>query len=315
MDYREFADAVQKQMSQVMTGGEKVSLYTAVKNNEQERTGILIETPGINLSPTIYLEEYYESYRKGRPIEQIVSELTDFYDSIRKEESWDCERILTYEGVKDRIVFKLINTAKNRRFLGTVPHRMFLDLSIVFYVLIEATGEGTAAMVVSNQHVKRWGVCTEVLWSDAVRNVGRLLPAELVTMNYALKEMLMKSAGSTMKEPENLLVDSDRERDGMYVLSNNTKNYGAACIAYPHVMEMIGEVLKQDYFILPSSIHEVVIVPYTREISRAEMDDMVRDINETQVAEEEVLSNHVYLYERSTGRLYGRSARRAGGSI
>lgn len=315
MDYREFADAVQKQMSQVMTGGEKVSLYTAVKNNEQERTGILIETPGINISPTIYLEEYYESYRKGRPIEQIVSELTDFYDSIRKEESWDCERILTYEGVKDRIVFKLINTAKNRRFLGTVPHRMFLDLSIVFYVLIEATGEGTAAMVVSNQHVKRWGVCTEVLWADAVRNVGRLLPAELVTMNYALKEMLMKSAGSTMKEPENLLVDSDRERDGMYVLSNNTKNYGAACIAYPHVMEMIGEVLKQDYFILPSSIHEVVIVPYTREISRAEMDDMVRDINETQVAEEEVLSNHVYLYERSTGRLYGRSARRAGGSI
>lgn len=100
----------------------------------------------------------------------------------------------------------------------------------------------------------------------------------------------------------------------MYVLSNSLRNYGAACIAYPHIMETIGEILQEDYYILPSSIHEVVIVPYTREISRREMDDMVRDINETQVADEEVLSNHVYLYERSTGRFLGRNVRSSMGN-
>ena len=313
MDYKEFVRAVEKQMNQRMMGGVKVSLYTAVKNNGKERTGVLIETPGVNISPTIYLEEYFESYLEGQPLGHIVGELIEFYENIKKEESWDCGRILTYDGVKDRIVFKLINTAKNRKFLSTVPHRMFLDLSIVFYVLFEATEEGTAAMDVSNNHARQWNVGTETLWQDAVRNARKLLPAEMMTMNCALKEMLRKSCGQT-PQTENLLLGAGKERDGMYVLSNSLRNYGAACIAYPHIMETIGEILQEDYYILPSSIHEVVIVPYTREISRREMDDMVRDINETQVADEEVLSNHVYLYERSTGRFLGRNVRSSMGN-
>ena len=315
MDYKEFVNAVEKGMSQRMTGGVKVSLYTAIKNNGKERTGVLIETPGINISPTIYLEEYYDSYTKGKPLSCIVSELIEFYESIKKEEPWDCGRILNYEGVKDRIVFKLINTAKNRELLSTVPHRMFLDLSIVFYILFEATDEGTAAMPVSNSHTKQWKVGTETLWEDAVRNARKLLPAELMTMNYALREMLGKSCGRAGAwEAENLRTGRKKERDGMYVLSNNLRNYGAACIAYPHIMEMVGEILQRDYYILPSSVHEVVILPYSREISKREMDDMVKDINETQVAEEEVLSDHVYLYERSTGRFLGKNVRQAGGN-
>ncbi len=314
MDYKEFAHAVEKQMNQRMTGGVKAGLHTAVKNNGKERTGVLIETPGVNISPTIYLEEYYESYLEGRPLGYIVGELIEFYENIKKEESWDCDRILTYDGVKDRIVFKLINTAKNRKFLSTVPHRMFLDLSIVFYVLFEATGESTAVMAVSNNHARQWNVGTETLWQDAIKNARKLLPAEMMTMDYALKEMLGKGCGQ-MPETENLLSGAGKERDGMYVLSNSLRNYGAACIAYPHIMEDVGEILQGDYYILPSSIHEVVIVPYTREISRKEMDDMVKDINETQVAEEEVLSNHVYLYERSTGRFLGRNVKQAGGDI
>lgn len=316
MDYRTFTGAVKEQLEKKMTGGVRVSLYTAVKNNGKERTGVLLETPGINISPTIYLEEYYESYLRGKTVEDIANELKELYDNIKREESWDCERILTYEGVRDRIVFKLINTAKNRRFLSTVPHRMFLDLSIVFYVLLESNTEGTAAMAVSNNHARRWDVCTETLWADAVKNVRKLLPAEFVTMNCALRQMLRQSSGcEDTEEPENLLYGNVREDEGLYVLSNSMRNYGAACMAYPHVMEMIGEILKKDYYILPSSVHEVVIVPYSREISRRDMDDMVREINETQVAEEEVLSNHVYLYERRSGRLLGKSAARAGGSV
>lgn len=305
MNYREFTCAVEKEMNQRMTGGVRVSLYTAVKNNGKERTGVLIETPGVNISPTIYLEEYYECYRKGKQIGQIVEDVLGFYDSIKREEPWDCGRIMTYEGVKDRIVFKLINTAKNRRFLSTVPHRTFLDLSIVFYVLLEATGEGTAAMAVDNGHARRWQVKTEMLWSDALRNVRKLLPAEFFTMSDALREMFRKSTGHALPEnPENLLCNEAGERDGMYVLSNNLRSYGAACIVYPHVMEMIGQILRTDYYILPSSVHEVIIVPYSQSISPEEIDEMIRDINDTQVEEEEVLSNHVYLYERCTGRLY-----------
>lgn len=315
MDYRAFAGAVEKQMNEKMTGGVRAGLYTTTKNNGKERTGVLIETPGVNISPTIYLEEYYQNYRQGESLEKIVDDILRFYNEIRQEKSWDYEEILSYEGVKDRIVFKLINTIKNRQFLNTVPHIPFLDLSAVFYVLIEVTDEGTAAMTVNTNHVKQWGIQSDILWEDAVRNSRRLLPAEFFTMNYALREMLKKSSGDGKEETENLLDGDNSIRDGMYVLSNKLRNYGAACIAYPHVLEMIGGILKTDYYVLPSSIHEVVIVPCGTAVSAPELDEMVRNINETQVAEEEVLSDHVYLYDIAAGYLRRGTEFMAGGVI
>ena len=89
----------------------------------------------------------------------------------------------------------------------------------------------------------------------------------------------------------------------MYVLSNKFRNYGAAGIAYPNVLEMIGQILKKDYYILPSSVHEVIIVPYSEIYVCSKLDEMVREINSTQVEEEDVLSNHVYLYDRVSGKL------------
>ena len=158
MTYIEFADAVEKMMNKKMKGGVRASLYTAMKNNGKERTGILIEMPGINISPTIYLEEYYESYVAGRKIEQIVDDIKQLYEEIKQEKPWDCESFRDYEGVRNRIVFKVINTAKNRKFLRTVPHLAFLDLSIVFYVLVDVSEEGTAAMVVNRSHADTWKV-------------------------------------------------------------------------------------------------------------------------------------------------------------
>ena len=304
MDSRTFTGAVEKQMNQRMTGGVKAGLYTAEKNNGIERTGVMIETPGINISPTIYLEEYYQNYKNGTSIEKIVDEILMFYESIKQEKSWDCEKILNYEGVRDRIVFKLINTAKNRHFLSTVPHIPFLDLSAVFYVLLEATDEGTAVMTVSRRHMEQWKVEKDTLWVDSVRNSRRLLPAEFFTMNYALKEMLGGNAGTGESgAAENLLAGNVASRDGMYVLSNKSRSYGAACIAYPHILEMIGGILRSDYYVLPSSVHEVVIVPCCGNISAAELDEMIREINITQVDDEEVLSDHAYLYELKAGYL------------
>ena len=221
MDYRTFTCAVEKQMNQKMTGGVRAGLYTTIKNNGRERTGVLIEAPGINISPTIYLEEYYQSYSQGTALDKIVDQILEFYEEIKQERSWDYEKILSYEGVKDRIVFKLINTVKNRKFLNSVPHIPFLDLSAVFYVLLEATEEGTAAMTVNRSHMEQWGIQTAELWEDAVRNSRRILPAEFFTMNYALKEMLRGSADCAEEDAaENLLVRNTCSRDGMYVLSN-----------------------------------------------------------------------------------------------
>ena len=301
MNYTEFVCAVEKSMSMKMKEGVKVSSYTAVKNNGRERTGIIVETPGVNISPTIYLEEYYQCYQSGKNLEEIVEDIRSFYESIRKEESRDYKKILSYEGVKDRIVFKLINTEKNREFLKTVPHTDILDLSVVFYALLEVSREGAAMMTICENHLRQWDIGRDVLWKAAEENVRRILPAELFTMRHALNEIVGSAeAGS---DEENLLDGGDGERDRMYVLTNRMRSYGAACIAYPYIPGMIGETLGSDYYILPSSVHEVMIVPACGGLDGEELEEMVREINVTQVAEEEVLSNHIYYYERRTGCL------------
>lgn len=256
MNYSEFVNAVEERLNKIMSGDKvQVSLYTTLKNNGKERTGVLIERPGINISPTIYLEEYYENYLKGMPVDVIAGQIQTFYKNIRQNESWNYESIIHYETVKDKIVFKLINTEKNKGFLSLVPHLDILDLSVVFYVLLDITEEGTAAMTVSCKHVEQWNVSTAELWKIAVENVVRLLPAEFFTMRYALKDLMMEEQDEKFCE-QNLLEGQPVESDGMYVLSNRIRNYGAACIVYPHIAEMIGEILGADFYVLPSSVHE-----------------------------------------------------------
>lgn len=301
MNYQQFVSAVEKNLNQKMEGGVRASRYTAVKNNGTERTGVMIETPGVNISPTIYLEEYYDQFRKGSTVEETADSLLQFYQSIRREESWDCSRLLDFEEIKDRIVFKLINTEKNQDFLAGVPHRIFLDLSVVFYVLLDINCNGTAAMPVKNSHLSCWGTEEETIWAAAAANVKRLLPAEFLTMRNALAECLEPE--DCPDESGNLLCGPETGRDSMYVLSNRIRSYGAACIAYPHVLEMIGGILEEDFYVLPSSVHEVVIVPESAGIGCSEMEEMVREINGTQVSPEEVLSNAVYFYERATDTL------------
>lgn len=310
MDYTEFVYAVKEKLTQKLDGGVKVSVYTTTKNNATERTGLILETPGINISPTIYLEEFYSLYEDGKEIEWIADDLVELYGEIRQEKSWDYERMLSFEGVKDRIIFRLINTEKNQELLQDVPHREFLDLSLVFAVLVEASRDGTAVMLIKDLHMRQWKVTKRQLWEAAKENTKRLLPAECFGMNFAMYELLSRSRPGE-HDRENLLrrtwhMQEERElpeEDKMYVLSNQLKNYGAACIAYPYVLDMLAEVLKENFYILPSSVHEVIIVRESSNIRLSELERMVREINETQVPEEEILSNHAYFYHAEEGKL------------
>ena len=110
-------------------------------------------------------------------------------------------------------------------------------------------------------------------------------------------------AAFKLREGANVGCKVTLRKDKMYVLSNKLKNYGAACIAYPYILDMLAGVLKENFYVLPSSVHEVIIVPESSQIRQSELERMVREINETQVPEEEILSNHAYFYYAQEGKL------------
>lgn len=303
MDYQEFLCAVERELNKRLKEGVQASVYTARKNNGSEKQGIMIKAEGVNAAPAIYLEELFERVLKGERMELVVQEILDFYEGVDCSGIWDCNQFQKYENIRERVVFRVIHTDKNKKLLECIPYMEVLDLSIVFYVLLEQDKNGSASIQISNEHLKMWGIQKEELYRAAQRNVTNLLPAEFFTMRHAIEEMLEVDSD----EEENLLeIGEDEKEDVMYVLTNSLRNYGAACLFYPHVLEMAGEMLKEDYYVLPSSVHEVIIVPESKALDADEMSEMVVEINETQVEPEEVLSDHAYFYQRDSKKLMTR---------
>lgn len=291
MDYCQFVNEVEMKVQGCVSEKTKVQAHIAVKNNGKERRGLMLIQEGINISPTIYLEEYYEQFQNGNSLEQIVEKILELYKEVRFQNSWEGDYIQSFEKIKHMIVYKLINKEKNKKLLKDTPYKPFQDLAIVCYVLLELNKSGTATMLVKEEHLKMWGVTKEEVFEQAEKNSGRLLPAEFSRMKDVIAEML------------DLDLEENRTEDFMYVLSNESRSFGAVCMMYTGVLEMIAMELKENYYVIPSSVHEVIIIPESKAPEKFEIEEMVAEINKTQVEEEEVLSDRVYYYSMKEKRL------------
>lgn len=188
---------------------------------------------------------------------------------------------------KSEILYQLINREKNRRMLEDIPNISYLDMSIVFYYWKDARRD--CACLINNQEMTQWGFTTQELEQAAAYNTPRAMPVDFRSMEEVIAELFGE------EEFDN---DDDSEEIPMHILTNKDKFFGAAAILYPQVLWAVSHTLQDDLYILPSSIHECIIVPASVECTRKELEIIVRDINQSQVPEEEVLSNHVYVYRK-----------------
>lgn len=293
MNYQEFVETICEQCNFLLKSSVKASIHQTLKNNNTDRIGIMLSDESSNIFPTIYLEEFYQQYLNGRDTFDIANNITSLYSEIRFEHAWDTNQIQEFGLAKDQIVYKLINYEKNQRLLKDIPHLKFLDLAIVFYLLLEQTEKGAASILITNDMLKHWDQTLLKLYRCASINTPDLLTAELMPMQDVIQELLGK-------QPDGYKFDDESY---MYVLSNEQRHFGAASILYNDVLENIGKILNDDYYILPSSIHEVIILPVKHACPQRDLNEMIVEINNTQVDEEEILSDHAYYYSRRLKRL------------
>ena len=289
MTYNQFIRTIENRVREGFENNIEVCTHAVLKNNGTIRQGILFKETGINISPTIYLEEYYQRMLGGESIEEIVKEILRVYRKVRFNESMDADFIQEYSQIKEKIIYRLINRDANEKLLEDVPHGEYLDLAVVYYLLLDVTEYGTASMLIHNSHIQSWGVDARELHQEACKNTGRLLPYEFMTMNAALESLTN--------------IKLSEEEDILYILSNKHKSYGSAAMLYSGCLEGIGMYLKGNYYILPSSIHEVVVISEEDSPGRERLRTMVENVNETQMEEEDILSNHIYYYDREQKKL------------
>lgn len=324
IDFTSFTQTILKNLQEKLGPDYTVFSHNIKKNNGIELTGIVAKCTGCSISPTIYINNFYRKDITEEETKRVSDELYNEFQAAEFEEDIDLSGFAVFDKAREKLAFKLIHAEKNKELLKTVPHRLFHNLAIVFYYTVqEAPFYGKATILVRNSHMKEWGTNVDELLKIAKQNAPVLFPGVIDDMADVMREILRESLKKDItgakigeKEKADLLdekwlddlicqmsKEGGSEKIPMYVLTNHQKLYGAACMLYPEVLKNFAEKMKQDFYILPSSVHEVILVPANAGTDQEALREIVTDINRTQVAEDEVLADSVYFYSRNSDKI------------
>ncbi|MDD3139719.1 MAG: DUF5688 family protein [Lachnospiraceae bacterium] len=304
MNYDEFKGSMQDQIKDFLPEKYEdadVQIREVVKNNDTLLDGLTVVSSESNISPTIYLNDFFQDYENGRPVEDILQKIADIYVNSDQNINFDTSLVTDFENVKDKIVCKVVNKDANEHMLENLPHKDIEDLAVIYQITLGGDGDGIATINISDQLLDGYGINKDELHDIAVQNTEELRPATFRSMQEVIMEMMGASELAAMG------IDADMEMPGgmpMYVLTNEDKMHGAAAMLYPNLMDEIAEKVGGDFFVLPSSIHELLIIPKDSGAERGELENMVQEVNATQVAPDEVLSDYVYEYDAKEHELF-----------
>lgn len=298
MDMEVFAKKVCAAVERGLGEGFRTEVREVRKNNGIFLHGLLILSKGQTVAPTIYLEHFLEDYESGLPFEDVVDRLLAVYRRDAPPEKIEMDFFRTFENVRDRICYRLIGRKGNGELLKEIPYIEFLDLAICFYYAYHGEKLGDGTVLIYNSHMEMWETNAMELFGLAGRNTRRLFPWECRELEEILEEDLDSGDGAMTEGPMDAPYGIP-----MKVLTNRKRTHGAACILYPGVLDKMARRIGSDFFILPSSLHEVILLPDKGNEDSEVLKGIIREVNSTQVAPEEVLSDTLYRYDRAEKRV------------
>ena len=278
----------------------KITLEKVTKGNDRILTGLIIRKDDETAAPSIYLEHYEEQFGKGRPMDDIMKEIAQIKMENSLELPIDVKGLQDYETARPLLAIRLCDPEKNQEYLKDKPHTACGELAATYRIQIMEDSSGTAFAVVTNVMLNLWGITPEQLHHDTVSAENARNPVCLYTMDDVMSEIMLSV------KPENLFEQTEpleSEMIPMYILTNQNKVNGAGVLARDGVLDKIGELLGSDFYVLPSSTHEVILVPDNGNMQTKELETMVKEVNATQVLPEDLLSDKVQYYDRAAKTL------------
>lgn len=293
--------------------GYHIQINQVIKNNDTILFGLTILEENSIISPSIYLNEYFADYQNGRTLNSIINEIMKIYEKNKLPQiPTNVSDIIEFQKVKNKIVIKLINREGNSAFLKDTPFIPFCDLAIIFNIIVSTNEDGTATITVKNNILHDyWKMDADSLLELAIENSKQLIPAKIQSMEEVLREMLGRDFVTQLGIDTDMYSDIEldalfqeisggNQGTAMYVASNVSRVNGASVMLYDDLLYYFSKKLEKNLFIIPSSIHELIVVPDTGYMKTNDIRSMVMDVNATQVAPDEVLSDNVYYYDRNT---------------
>lgn len=308
MEYNQFLLKIQLEVQKQLGNGFHVRVQRVVKNNDTLLDGLIIRKEQEQLAPTIYLNPYFEDFKRqpDMGVQEIISRILCVYKQSEAVsfKNGKLEELDEFRHLRKSVVYKLINRESNQELLKEVPYVEFLDLAIVFYLILEETRNGQMTALIHTSHMTSWGTTKEELYQLAKKNTPELLPVRIKTMKEVLKNLLKENMWDIGEDDDEMMDELlGEERIPIYVLTNERQVNGACCLLYEDCFSKFAKEQEADLIILPSSIHETLLIPEREETSYEELSSMVTEINQNEVPEEDRLSNQIYRYSRSLGTI------------
>lgn len=293
MDINQFAQYVQDFTAAYLKT--KTELTENLKLNGVCQHQLTITDPKSDISPMIYLEPYYGLYLRTGNLTAVIEGILKDYHHTRPIRAFGMEWFRNINQVRDKICYRLINYGANRELLDSIPHTKFLDLARVYYVHCQINDRASGHITVFNNHLDMWDISPDELDRLAEANTPILhSPVFFEMEQYAF-------GGTGTPEPPDEEETDDIPR--MHVLTNIHKSNGAAAMCYDGPLRKYSAKTGKDTVILPSSIHDLILTPLEDTSDIGGFQKMVKEINATQLAPSNWLSDSVYIYRKDTGQI------------
>lgn len=314
--YSEFMEYIKENVTDYLPErfeSAEITIRQVVKNNDVVLDGLLISSPDSHISPTIYLNPLYEQYKEEKDLDGIVSNIADTYIEniepvVNRGFQEKLEEIGNYETVKDYIFPKLVNLEKNSIRLQDAPYTQREDLAVTYNIKVTGDSHSMGSIMITNYLMEKYGVTPEELHVLAMENMERLSPPVFLPLGEMIVDVMTedfgRNEGVSQEEAKEYVKDMiPTGGPNVYCLTNQYKMNGAVGIMSESIQQMVADRVGGDYYVLPSSVHEVLIVPQSAGMDPEELTDMVNTVNEGCVMQDEILSDHVYQYDAKEHKL------------
>lgn len=288
---KEFRDQFTRVLQELTEPDEQIQVQELLRNNGVRNTGCCFRRAGSDISSVFCLEDCYRAVQEGEEIGSVARRMLTEARSSLPTQNVQPDMMEDYTSIRSRLALKLIGTQRNQELLKEVPYVKIEDMALVCYFFVRQDGNGCGTVLIHHRHMQIWGVSQDRLMQDAWASMKRLLPARIRGITEVLGIPPRKS------------IANEQVEEDMYVISNRQEYLGAVCVLYPGILKSFASSRKCNLYVLPSSIHEMILVPEEPGMDYAALEHIVRDINQTEVAPEEVLTDSVYYYDRIQGNL------------
>ena len=286
MDYKTYKESLREKVQEEL--GENVSVYYTemVKNNKVKKEALVLQTKEENTTPMIYVDSLLEAYACTGNIEESKNTVLEIYK--RRDDVLADWNGFDWEQVKPYIRIRLVRMDGNEEYLKDKPYKKVLDLAIIFVVLLNEKEGEIAAQVLWTQ-MEAWGIDIEELYLTAIDN-------------FRKEEFTITNMASLF--PTELAEELEMGID-MYIFSTKNRIHGARAMLRVDMLKKFADEKRCNLFILPSSVHEVLLVCDEKGICVAGLKAMVSSVNSDPdaIAVEEVLSDSVYYYDMRKGKV------------